>query len=323
MNNSAPANASAPARTALRTPVVLIVFNRPDLAGRILERVRAARPPRLLVVCDGPRANRPGDHARVEAVRALFATAIDWDCEVIREYAETNLGCMDRIHTGLNRAFDLFPEAIILEDDCLPDPSFFRFCDEMLERYRDEPRVMNIAGTNLVAGRHRPAADYWFSHHPWTWGWASWRRAWQHNDYELKTWQDRQAELRASFASRWERQYWLSTFAHARRDLRAADSWDFQWNFSCRTHGGLSVVPRYNLVENLGFGTDSTHTRADMSRLAVPTRPLSFPLAHPDTMDVDRYADDLHTRVYAGESTGPFANLRARLRLLADSFRHD
>ena len=305
----------------MQTPVVMVVFNRPELVRRVFERVRAARPPKLLVVCDGPRASRATDSERVADVRKIFETAVDWPCEVIREYAEKNIGCMDRIHSGLNRAFALFEEAVILEDDCLPEPSFFSFCDEMLARYRDDKRVMNIAGTNFVADHYQSSSSYWFSHHPWTWGWASWRRAWQHNDFYLSGWDAHQTELRASFASRWERQYWISTFEHARRDLRATDCWDFQWNFSCRINDGMSVVPRYNLIENLGFISDSTHTAGDMSRLAVRTRPLDFPLQHPKKITVNRYADDLLTRVYAGDPINITNNLKARVRLFSDRFK--
>ncbi|MBK8475407.1 MAG: glycosyltransferase family 2 protein [Opitutaceae bacterium] len=302
-------------------PVVMIVFNRPALTRRVFERVRAARPPRLLVVCDGPRTDRPADAPLVEEVRRIFATGVDWPCEVVQDYADRNMGCMDRIHTGLDRAFALFEEAIILEDDCLPDPSFFPFCSEMLARHRDNPRVMNIAGTNFIANHYSTGDSYWFSHHPWTWGWASWRRAWQHNDFFLHSWDTRQKELHASFASRWERQYWMSTFAQAQQDLRATDCWDFQWNFSCRTHGGVSIVPRHNLVENLGFIGDSTHTAGDMSRLVVRTQPLLFPLRHPSRITVNGYADDLLTRVYAGETICLRSNLKARLRLLVETLR--
>jgi len=305
----------------MQTPVVMIVFNRPELARQVFERVRAARPPKLLVVCDGPRENRPTDAERVKEVRKIFETCVDWPCEVIQEYAAENIGCMDRIQSGLNRAFELFDEAIVLEDDCLPELSFFPFCDELLSRYRNNERVMNIGGTNFIANHYRPGASYWFSHHPWTWGWASWRRAWQHNDFHLQGWDSHQSELRASFASNWERQYWISTFDQARHDLRAADCWDFQWNFSCRVNGGVSIVPRYNLIENLGFGTDSTHTAGDMSRLAVNTQPLDFPLQHPSDIAVGRYADDLLTRVYAGESINFSSNMKARARLFAERFK--
>jgi hypothetical protein len=305
----------------MQTPVVMIVFNRPEQARRVFDRVRAARPPKLLVICDGPRADRPADAIRVAQVRKIFDQDVDWPCEVVRDYAPQNLGCMDRIHSGLNHAFELFEEAIILEDDCLPDSSFFPYCDELLARYRGDTRVMNIAGTNFLAERYRLSTSYWFSGHPWTWGWATWRRAWQHNDFYFASWQARQAELRASFASRWERQYWISTFEQARQNLRATNTWDFQWNFSCRAQGGVSIVPANNLIENIGFGADSTHTATDMSHLVVKTQPLAFPLAHPKSIAIDRYADDLFTRIYAGCPITFRTNLKARVRLFADQMK--
>jgi hypothetical protein len=303
----------------MNSPVVLIVFNRPEHARRVFERIRAARPPRLLIICDGPRAGHPDDARRVAAVRALFDSAVDWPCEVFRDYASTNMSCMDRIASGLTHAFELFEEAVILEDDCLPSPSFFSFCDEMLERYRDDERVMNVAGTNFIADHFRPRESYWFSRHPWTWGWATWRRAWKHYDLNFAGWDQNHHALRASFSSGWERQYWLATFEHARRDLRAVNTWDFQWNYACRIRGGLSIVPRENLVENLGFGADSTHTAHNMDRLVVEPRELKFPLKHPRTVRVRRYADDLFTRVYAAAPAHLFANLVARARVLMDN----
>lgn len=305
----------------MQTPVVMMVFNRPEPTLRVFERVRAARPPRLLVVCDGPRPDRPADAGRVAEVRRIFDTAVDWPCEVIRDFSEQNLGCMQRIRSGLDHAFQLFEEAVIVEDDCLPDSSFFPFCDEMLARYRSNPRIMHVAGTNFTAGRHRPSASYWFSHHPWMWGWATWRRAWQYYDFHYAAWDSHQRELSDSFASAWDRQYWISTFDQARRNFEATNTWDFQWNFSCRIHGGLSVVPENNLVENLGFGADSSHTFGDMTRLCIPVRPLQFPLRHPRAVRECRYADDLLTRIYAGAPLGPLDNLRARLRVFADRFR--
>ncbi|MFT3782543.1 MAG: glycosyltransferase family A protein [Nibricoccus sp.] len=304
----------------MQSPVVMIVFNRPDLARRVFERVRAARPPKLIVVCDGPRASKPTDAERVAAVRDIFER-IDWPCDVIREYADSNLGCMDRVHTGINRAFAEVEEAVILEDDCLPDPSFFRFCDEMLQRFRDDPRVMNVGGTNFLAPYVDTSDSYWFSRHPWTWGWATWRRAWDLYDFHYNDWETGQSALRASYASAWERQYWISTLDAARRNPRAANTWDFQWNFTCRINGGLSIVPRNNLVSNLGFGSDPTHTAGDMSRLAVETQPLEFPLQHPEGIEVDRYRDELLTRVYAGEKITVLNNLESRIRLTAERLR--
>lgn len=299
------------------TPVVLIVFNRPDFTRRVLERIRHAKPASLFIVADGPRESHPDDVARVAAVREIVESSIDWPCEVRRNYASGNLGCMDRVRTGLDWVFGIAERAIILEDDCLPDLGFFAFCHELLEKYRDEAQIMSIGGTNFIAPYYPTTYSYWFSHHPWTWGWATWRRAWLNNDFEMTCWESRQDTLRDSFGTTWERQYWISTFEQARRDLRAANCWDFQWNFTCRSLGGVSIVPQYNMVENLGFVEDATHKFGDMSRFALPTKSL-FPVNHPPSTRVDPYADDLWTRIYSGVPLTPWHNLKSRMRVLRD-----
>ena len=169
------------------TPVVLIIFNRPHLTAQVYERVRAARPSRLLVVADGPRPSRPEDIRLCEATRKIV-TSPDWPCELLTNFAVENLGARRRISSGLDWVFDLCPEAIILEDDCVPCPSFFSFCSSMLSYYREDTRIMHITGDNFQGGRRRGNGSYFFSTYAHTWGWASWRRAWRHYDVNLKAW---------------------------------------------------------------------------------------------------------------------------------------
>jgi len=302
----------------MQTPVLFLVFNRPELAAQVFARIREARPPKLLVVCDGARANRPDDTEKVAAVRALIDRGVDWPCEVLREYSDQNLGCRQRIASGITWAFEQVEEAIILEDDCLPDPSFFTYAEAMLTRYRHDERVLHVAGNNLTAPLHGHSSSYWFSHHPWIWGWATWRRAWKHYDADMRTWDARRPALEASFASGWERAFWITAYDDARQDLAKVGTWDFQWAYTCRSLGGLSIFPRTNLIENLGFGGDSTHTNTEMKRLRIPTQPLGQ-ITHPPTQTVDRYADDLFTRVYAGSPVSLLANLKARLRVWRDA----
>ncbi len=302
------------------TPVVFIVFNRPEVTAQVFARIRAARPARLHVVCDGPRSHRPDDAAKVAAVRAIIEQGVDWPCQLVRDYAAENLGCRNRIATGLNRVFDQVEEAIILEDDCLPDPSFFGFCAELLARHRHDERIMHIGGTNLAAGRVRTADSYWFTHHAWIWGWATWRRAWRQYDFTMATWAQRRAALTATFASAWERQFWLAAWEPARRDPAAFNTWDFQWMYTVRSLGGLGILPTGNLVENLGFGADSTHTGENAARLRTPATAVG-PLRHPTRVAVDRYRDELFTRVYAGDRFDWRANFRSRLRIARTALR--
>ena len=151
------------------TPVAFIIFNRPDTTKRVFAEIAKARPPKLLVIADGPRADHPADVEKCAAVRAII-DGVDWDCEVLKNYSDVNLGCKRRVSSGLDWVFDTVEEAIILEDDCLPHPTFFRFCEEMLEKYRDDKRIAMISGDNLQFGRKRTGYSYYFSRYPHIWG---------------------------------------------------------------------------------------------------------------------------------------------------------
>ena len=300
----------------MKTPVVFVVFNRPELTRRVFQRIREARPSTLLVVCDGPRPDQPDDQGKVDEVRAIVAKGVDWPCELLTNYSDENLGCRERPKSGFDWALSLFEEAIFLEDDCLPDLSFFTFCEEMLDRFRDDERVLHINGTNYIAPYLSPKTSYFFSKYVWVWGWATWRRAWQHYDYTLATWDDRRTALKESFDTGREQAFWMSTFEEARRDWHAAQAWDFPWIYSCWTRGGLSVVPSVNLVENLGFGPDATHTKDGASHhLRVASGNLRVQ-RHPDRLQRSRLRDDMMFRAYAGERLNSLTNLSGALRVL-------
>ena len=304
----------------MNTPVVFMVFNRPEPTRRVLERIRQAQPPKLLVVCDGARPGVPTDAGRVAEVRALIAQGVDWPCEVLTNYAPANLGCRERVATGLNWAFSQVEEAIILEDDCLPDPSFFPYCEELLTRYRDDPRVMHIGGGNLATRYLHGEASYWFSHQTSIWGWATWRRAWCHYDLEMTTWDARADALRSSFSSRWETHFWLPIFNQTRLDHRKTNTWDFSWAYTCRSLHGLCIVPRHNLVANIGFGDDSTHTATTDPRLQLPSAPCG-PMRHPRKVKWNRYGDELLTMAWGGQRIDFAARLWARLRVWREPSR--
>jgi hypothetical protein len=171
----------------LKTPVALIIFKRPQETERVFAEIRKVKPQKLLVVADGPRADRPGEDQDCDRARAII-DRVDWDCEVLKNYADINLGCKQRVSSGINWVFDTVEEAIILEDDCLPHPTFFRFAEELLDRYRDDQRILSISGQNVQFGRKRTDYSYYFSRYNHCWSWASWRRAWQHYDLDMKLW---------------------------------------------------------------------------------------------------------------------------------------
>jgi hypothetical protein len=267
------------ARTS--TPVVLLVFARPRETARVLEAVRRARPSRLLVVADAPRPDVPGEADQAAAVRGLVAD-VDWDCEVDTNYAERHMGLRARVESGLTWAFSTVDEAIVLEDDCLPHPSFFGFCDELLARYRDDERVWSISGDNIQWGADRPVESYYFSHYTHIWGWATWRRAWERHDPSSARWPElRDAGwLDGRFDDPHAVRYWTHLF---QRSYESLDTWDYAWGLSCWLGDALHVVPRVNLVSNIGFGPRGTHTNGDHRGVFgnLPVEEIGFPLRHP------------------------------------------
>ena len=266
--------------------VALIVFNRPRHTAEVFRRIAAARPETLFVISDGPRPEVAGEAAKVAAARQV-TEAVDWPCRVHRLYADTNLGCGVRPATGISWVFEHVEDCIILEDDCVPDPTFFRFCDELLERYRHDERVMTISGDQFVS---RPlfAGSYGFSRFPLTWGWATWRRAWRHFDYTLAQWPARRGTpwLRDLLRNERAAWYWSARFNYAEAGCRR-DIWDIQWIFATWVNDGVCVYPDRNLVANVGFGDDSTHTKGEPGFADQAAVPMAFPLTHPAGIILD------------------------------------
>lgn len=274
------------------TPVLFIGFNRPEQSREVFDALATAAPTRLYVAIDGARADRPGEDRLVAEVRGLFE-AVDWDCEVTFLDREENLGCKLAVSGAIDWFFDNEEAGVILEDDCVPDPSFFPFCAELLERYRDDTRVMHIAGYN-----HRPDYvwdpdySYFFSEYGYMWGWATWRRAWALYDIELPTFDEivEKDYLRSALPGRLARRYHLKKIRDAVTGVN--DTWDYQWDFVRMSNSGLSIVPHSNLIRNIGFGEDATHTvsanNPSLENLAVG---IDFPLRHPEFMVVDRRSD--------------------------------
>jgi hypothetical protein len=221
---------------------------------------------------------------------------VDWDCEVVKSYSDVNLGCGRRPATGLSWIFDQVEEAIILEDDCLPHPTFFRFCEELLEKYRDDERVMHISGDNYFFRETRIPFSYSFSCYCLSWGWATWRRAFQHYDPEIKQWPAlRNTSWLADIVGNPRAiQHWAKIFDTAYAAAGSADYWDFQWLFATWAHRGLSILPNTNLVSNVGFREDGTHTRGARNTLAnLPRSEMSFPLKHPLCMVRNKRTDEM------------------------------
>lgn len=297
----------------LSTPIAFIIFNRPTETERSFAQIANAKPTQLFVIADGPRQNHPTDAANCAAARAIVEK-IDWECTVHRNYSEQNLGCKRRVSSGIDWVFSLVEEAIILEDDILVDPSFFRFAEEMLDYYRQDTRIMHIAGLNPIA----PLEDYPFSYFlgvwPLIWGWATWRRAWQAYDVNMSLWSP---ELRLKLERlpffKWTLFDVLDTTHRG-----GVDTWDYQWLFANILQSGLTVVPRKNLVRNIGFGLDATHTKG-LPPAFADTAPnaVEFPLSHPPYTMVDvEYQKQISGRLLPRASKAK--RLKHRLRSLFD-----
>ena len=276
---------------SLDTPVAFLIFNRPDVTKKVFESIRQAKPKKLLVVADGARF--PEEVEKCQQTRAII-NDVDWDCEVLTNFSETNIGCRKRVSSGLYWVFSEVEEAIILEDDCLPTPSFFYFCQTLLERYRDDERIMHISGDNFQKGQSRSKYSYYFSKYTPIWGWATWRRAWQHYDVEIKTWSEykKSGVFDSLFSDCHEQSYWTNIFDQSFNNF--VDTWDHQWLYTCWSQNGLSIIPDCNMVSNLGFGIDATHTVSkDDPKAKLPVFDI-WEIQHPPYI-TQNYQADLHT----------------------------
>lgn len=263
------------------TPAILfLIFNRPDTTARVFEEIRRARPARLYVAADGPRAHREGEAERAAEARRI-ATAVDWPCEVQTLFREENLGCRRAVTAAISWFFEQEEEGVILEDDCLPDPSFFGYCAELLERYRHDERVMLIAGDFSTPFEFPADQSYVFSRFALLWGWACWRRSWRYYDFEdfrTSDW----SEVLATVSSNRTFREWRETLCRETAEGRI-DTWDYVWTYNIWCQSGLTVVPRVNLISNIGFGADATHTAGpDNPRAALPVQAIETPLRHPE-----------------------------------------
>lgn len=275
----------------LDTPVVFVVFRRHKQAARVFSRIAEAQPRRLFVIADGPRSDRPDEGKWVQEARAVVEKGVDWECDLLTNYADTNMGLKSRISSGLDWVFEQVEEAIILEDDCVPHPDFFPFCQELLEHYRAEPQVMMIGGFNILGKWKHKQQSYHFSKLPIIWGWATWRRAWAHLDLDLEGWHDpkNQAIVREHLGNE-------IFFDRMIRNTNAVfsgtvDTWDIPWAYTMMVKKGYSIVPSANLISNVGFTEDATHTKGEHSMADAPAYPLRFPLQHPVSVVQDQAYD--------------------------------
>ncbi|HTM93137.1 MAG TPA: hypothetical protein VL095_12000 [Flavisolibacter sp.] len=244
-------------------PILLITFNRPDTTRSVFQKIRELQPKRLYLFSDAPRHGNNEDQKNVEATRKILQK-IDWDCEVFSSFQEANLGCGIGVSSAINWVFEKEERALILEDDCLPDPSFFSFCEQMLEKYKDDTRIMHIAGTRWNEEFKLSGESYFFSKISHIWGWATWKRAWEKYDFQMKEWElykTRQLTYQI-FREKSIAQFWDGSFEYVFNQSKK-HTWDYQWQFSLFANNALSIVPDVNLISNIG--TDGVHASASDS----------------------------------------------------------
>ncbi len=301
----------------LDTPVVFIIFNRPELTQKVFNEIRKAQPKNLYVIADGPRENKIKDIAQCRETRTIIDT-IDWPCEVKKNYSVINLGCGKRISSGLDWVFDQCDQAIILEDDCVPSRDFFRFCMETLSHFKNDERVMSISGFSAPSEKVAALREsYYFSKFFGMWGWATWKRAWQSYDFKMSRWPEIKAAgiIRKNLGD-------IPISAQMERDLDnvyknngkrgIVDTWDFQFALAHFSHAAFAIKPKYNLVENIGIGDkEATHTVMKNKLSRVTATPLRFPLQHPEHVQWNKDEDMEVFKKYYSKSLALFKIKRA------------
>lgn len=269
------------------TPIVLFIFNRPDLAKKQMEVLRKIQPQKLFIVSDAPRSGVLKEDELVDATRNVFEN-IPWECTVRKNYSERNLGCDKRITSGLDWVFEQVEEAIILEDDCIPRVDFFLFCEELLDRYKNNLKVYYISGTNPIK-KYAFKKSYAFTYRGITWGWATWRRAWKSFNYGLflESWNEEKVKkIEWPYLMPGDVKKWIGQLDRNR--VNGIMPWDFCWFWHTMKNHGLSIVPNVNMIENVGFRSDATHTSAKNEKYDGTTSAMAFPLRHPESVKFDK-----------------------------------
>ncbi len=276
----------------VQSPVLLIIFNRPDTTFHVFEKIRKAKPSKLYIAADGARKNNLSDEKLCKEARAI-AQKIDWDCDLKTHFSDENKGCKQGVVSAINWFFSHEEEGIILEDDCLPADTFFFFCDAMLKKYRDDKRISTITGSNLQDGKKWGNATYYFSQLSNIWGWATWKRFWKDYDPSLKKYEEAEVafQLKKIFSDIFIQKEWLGIFIKLKENK--IDTWDYQLQLLTFFENGLCITPNINLISNIGFREDATHTNDIHHHAHHANLPLGeiSEIIHPDYFLPEKEAD--------------------------------
>ncbi len=274
--------------------VLFIIFNKINETKEVFNQIKKQKPKRFFIAADGPRVYKEDEAEKCTYIRQWVLDNIDWECEVKTLFRNENVGCGRGPSEAISWFFEHVPEGIILEDDCLPNETFFKFCAELLEKYRDNPKISIISGNNFQ--KVQPMAmeeSYYYSVFPSSNGWATWKRTWDGFDYRISSWPqvDRIKLSKFLFKDKRYAQFWIDYFDGMTLSM-PEDMWDVQFHYHCMVRQQLAIIPKANLVSNIGYGPDATHSKDPTSYFAnVPTHLIPFPLRHPAAFTRNYQAD--------------------------------
>ncbi|MDR0733977.1 MAG: hypothetical protein LBF08_07985 [Dysgonamonadaceae bacterium] len=279
-------------KTQYNIPVLFVVFARPDTTAQVFERIRQVQPKKLYVAADAPRPDKPDEVQRSAETRNIISR-IDWECEVKTLFQDRNLGLKTAVTTAISWFFEQEEMGVILEDDCLPDLSFFPYCEELLVRYKDDDRIGHISGNNYLPGVIDEELSYDFSSAVHIWGWASWRRAWKNYDVNFSFWETHKNKRRMLFNNKLEEIYFSSFIPDALHNKYGINTWDVQYYFGLRMQNQLAVYPVVNMVTNIGIGdANASHTSKKKKKYLWAASSMSFPLKHPQFISRNEVLDN-------------------------------
>lgn len=271
-------------------PILLLIFNRPDETSVVFEKIRKIQPTKLFISGDGPRLGNSNDEAKIVETRNLVLNNIDWDCECLTNFSEQNLGCGRSVSNGISWFFENVPFGIILEDDCSPQIDFFNYAKELLIKYKNDLNIWHISGNSIVnqnVFKRRDTSSYYYSNFNHVWGWATWANRWNYYDFKLSNITETNF-IKERFSLVKDIEFWENLFFKMKNS--EIDTWDYQWTFAMWYNNGISIVPKINLIENIGFGENATHTL-----LAPNFSTTSFSLSeivHPSEIIINTKADN-------------------------------
>ena len=277
-------------KNPMNTPILITAWRRVEKLEKLLKAIKANKPKKIYISCDGPRNNNLNDQYLIEKVKRTIDNLIDWDCEILKQYNYENLGCRGAMIKAINWFFEHESEGIILEDDCIPNKEFIPYCSKLLKKYKKDHKVWNISGTNLHDGIVRGDGSYYLSKYFIGWGWATWRDRWLNFDSDLKSWAKAKEVflLKSIFSNPLEIKYWTTIFNRFYKE-GIPDTWDIEWAYTCFVNEGNTIIPNVNLIKNIGFDKEATHTKFTIDKYS--NNNLIFPLIHPTFLINDKNAD--------------------------------